>query len=183
VLRRILDDRQPVARGDRVDLVHVGALAVQAHRHDRPGARRDRGLDPRGIDVAGVGLDVDPHRHAAQQRDGLGGGREGERRRDDLVAGLQVERHHRDQQRLGAAGDGDAMLRAGVRRQRGLELLDLGTHDVLAVVEHRLHAARDLVAQRGVLGLQVDELDLGMQAFGSVHGVLQRRDSTRPSRR
>jgi hypothetical protein len=63
-LRRVLDHRQAVARGDGVDLVHVGHLAVQAHRHDGPGARRDLRLDQAGVDVAGVGLDVDEHRLA-----------------------------------------------------------------------------------------------------------------------
>ena len=56
------------------------------------------------IDVAGVGLDVDEHRRRAEQHDHLGGGGEGERRRDDLVARLDAQRHQRDQQRLGAAG-------------------------------------------------------------------------------
>jgi hypothetical protein len=173
-----------VAGGNRVDLVHVGALAVQAHRHDGAGARRDRGLDTRGVDVAGVGLDVHPDRHAAQQDDGLRRGRERERRGDDLVARLQVQRHHRDQQRLGAAGHGDAMFRAGMRHERGLELLHLGAHDVLAVIQHLLHAHGDLVAQRGVLGLEVDEFDLGLRRQGGVHALLsQIIDSTAPSSR
>ena len=67
--------------------------------------------------------------------------------------------------------DGDAVLRAGVGGERRLELLDLGAHDVLAVVQHLLHAHGDLVAQRGVLGLQVDEFDLRLRREGSVHGL------------
>ena len=56
--------------------------------------------------------------------------------------------------------------------------LDLGAHDVLAVIQHLLHAHRDLVAQRGVLGLEVDEFDLVR------HGQSQEiSDSTRPSSR
>ena len=61
----------------------------------------------------------------------------------DLVAGLQAERHQRDQQRLGAARDGDAVLRAGVRGEPLSSSRDLRAHDVLAVVEHALDARVD----------------------------------------
>jgi hypothetical protein len=160
-LRRVLDHRDvAVACGDGVDLVHVGHLAVQAHRHDGPRARRDLGLDAAPVDVAGAGLDVDEHRRGAEQHDHLGGGGEAEGRGDDLVARLQLERHQRDQQRLGAAGDGDAMLGAAEGCEPLLQLLDLRAHDVLAVVEHRLHARGDAVLQRGVLRLEVDEIEL-----------------------
>ena len=68
--------------------IGVGGLAIQAHRHDRPGARRDGGFDQRSVDVAGVGLDVDEDRLAAEQHDHLGGGGKSERRGDDFVARL-----------------------------------------------------------------------------------------------
>ena len=38
-LRGVLDDRQPVASGDRQQGIHVGDVAGQVHGHDRPGAR------------------------------------------------------------------------------------------------------------------------------------------------
>ncbi len=65
--------------------------------------------------------------------------------------GFRSERHQRDQQRLGAAGHGDAVPGAGALGQPLLELGDLGAHDVLAVVEHALDARVDVVAQRRVL--------------------------------
>ena len=44
----------------------------------------------------------------------------------------------------------DAVLRAGEGGERGFQLLDLGAHDVLAVVEHALDARvdRGLAARR-----------------------------------
>ena len=158
-LRRVLDHRQIVARGDRANGVHVGALAVEAHRHQRAGARRDGGLDQRRIDVAGVRLDIDEHRHRAEQHDRLGRRREGERRRDDLVTGLKTDRHQADQKRLGAAGDGDAVGCAGGGRERRFELRHFGAHDVLAVVEHALDAGVNARLQRRVLALEVHERD------------------------
>ena len=46
-LRAVFDDRQAVPRGDRLERRHVGRLAVEVHRHDRAGARRDGGSTPR----------------------------------------------------------------------------------------------------------------------------------------
>ena len=120
--------------------------------------RCDRRLDPGWIDVAGVRLDVDEHRPRPEQHDHLSSRDEGERRRDDLIARFHVERHQRDEQRLGAGSDGDAVLRAGVRGELRLELGDFRAEDVLPVVEHLLDAGVDRFAQRAVLGLEVDEV-------------------------
>ena len=55
---------------------------------------------------------------------GPGGGEEGERRRDDFVAAANVERPHRQQERVGAVGAADGVLRVRKCGDRGLELLD-----------------------------------------------------------
>src|SRR5690606_5163544 len=87
-LGRVFNDGNTVAFGDGVDFVHVAALPVQRHRHDGLGARGDAGFDLGDVDIAGVGLHVDEHRLGAQQHDDFGGGPEGERGGDDLVARL-----------------------------------------------------------------------------------------------
>ena len=58
-LAGVLDDRKTVTVGDLHDRGHVGRQAEQVDRADRARARRDRGLDPVGVDDVGVGLDVD----------------------------------------------------------------------------------------------------------------------------
>ena len=151
-LRRILDHGNVAApRGDGADLVHVGGLAVQAHRHDGAGAIGDRRIEQRRVHVGGVGLDVDEHRLGADQRDDFGGGDESERRGHDFIAGPDAERHERDHQRVGAARDRDAVAAVGVGGEALLELAHLGTEDVLAVIEHGLDARIDVAAQRPVL--------------------------------
>ena len=62
-----------------------------------------------GRDVEGGRVDVHEHRRAAGVVDGAGRGEERERRGDDLVARLQVERPERQEQRVGAAGAGDGV--------------------------------------------------------------------------
>jgi hypothetical protein len=147
-----------MARGDRVDLVHVRGLPVEGHRHDRARTRRNRGLEFPGVDVGGVRLGIHVHRLCGKQHDHLGGGGEGERGGDDLVARLDVQRHEGDEERIGPARNSHAVSGADISRQALLELRDLRSEDVLAVVEDRLDACVDRLAQQAVLSLEVDEV-------------------------
>ena len=71
----------------RRDGIHLASDARVVHHHDRARPRRrDRSLDLHLVDVQRVGPDVDEHRHAAAQHEGVGSRDEGERRHDDLVA-------------------------------------------------------------------------------------------------
>ncbi len=157
----VFDHRKvAVAGGDGVDRVHVCRLAVEANGHDGLGAGTDLGLDQGGVDVAGVRFDVDEHWGGADQDDDLGGGDEGERGGDDLVAGAYPQGHQADEQGLGAAGDGDAVLGAGIGGQAVFQFPHLGAEDVLAVVEDAVEIALQLGAEGVLLGLEIDEVDL-----------------------
>ena len=157
-LRRIFNHGQvAVLGGNGVNGVHISRLAIQAHRHDGAGAWRDGSLDLRGINQAGVGFHIHPHRRAAQQHNHFGCCCKGKRRGDDFIARLQVQRHEADEQSLGAAGYGDAMLGARARGQRGFQLGHFRPHDVLAVLQHALHALGNACLQCGILGFEVDE--------------------------
>ena len=157
-LRGVLDHGQAVIACDVVDGVEVRALAIQRDRHDGPRPRRDRRLEFRGVHVVGTAIDVDEHGLSADQRDHLGRGEECERHRDDFVAWTYVQRHQRDQQRVGAARHSDAVLRSDVLREPLLELGNLRTHDVLAVLQHARDSLIDRGLQATVLGLEVDEV-------------------------
>ena len=50
-LRSVLDHAQAVLGGDRAERVHVGALAVEVHRHQNAGCARRRGGDGGGIEA------------------------------------------------------------------------------------------------------------------------------------
>ncbi|MCY1508843.1 hypothetical protein D9M68_431660 [compost metagenome] len=146
-------------RGDFVDGVEVGALTIQADRHDGPGTRGDGGLERRRIQVVRARVDIDEDRRRAEQRHGLGGRDVSEARRDDFVARPDAQRHLRDLQRIGAVGAGDAMRGAGVARELLLQFGDFRAKDVLAVGQHALDARVDPVLDAGLLGFQVDEFD------------------------
>ena len=170
-LRGVFNHRQrammAVACGNRVDGSHVRRLAIQAHGQDDAGARRDGGCNLRGIDQAGVGLHIHPHGLAAQQHDHFGRGGKGKRRGDDFITRAQAQRHEADEQRLSAAAYGDAMPRAGACGQGRLQLGHLRPHDVLAVIEHALHALGNAVLERHILGFEVDEIH-AVPAFVSI---------------
>ncbi len=125
--------------------IHVGDLAVQMHRHDgahAPPVARFTSSPSRVSHcvamnfsmAAGEMLKVPGSmstntRPRADARDRAGGGEERVRRGDDLVARADVERHQRDQQRVGTGGHADAELAAGVFGDRGFERLHLGAED------------------------------------------------------
>jgi hypothetical protein len=156
-LRGVLDHRQLAAGGDRIDLVHVGRLAIEGDRHDGPGSRRDRRLDFRRIDVRRVLLDVDEHRLGAEQHDHLRRRHERERGGDHLVARFYAERHQGDEQRFRARSDRNAVFRAGIRLELLLELADFGPEDELAMIEHTMQSRVDVRLELAILRLEVGE--------------------------
>ena len=104
---------RPWRRAIASDRVHFAGHAGVVHRHDRPGARRDRGLDQPFVEIERVLPDVDEHRDRAAQHERIRRRHEGEGRHDHFVAALDVEQQRRHverrgagmrQQRLGAAG-------------------------------------------------------------------------------
>ena len=62
VAYRAAGETRAMALGNRVDLIHIGHLAVQAHRHDRLGARGDSRFQLGDIDVRGLRIDIDEYR-------------------------------------------------------------------------------------------------------------------------
>lgn len=153
----ILDHDQLVPVSDRIDLVHVSRLAVQTHRHNGLGTRRDRSLDLRGVDVAGIRLDVHEDGFGAKQHDHFRSGDKSKGGGDDFVTGLDAHGHQADQQGLGATGHGNAMLGAGISLELLLQLAHFRAHDVLAVLQHFVHALLDRVFKGTILGLEIDE--------------------------
>ena len=102
-LRRILDHQQPVTAGNVEDRIHLAADAGVMHRHDRPGARRDRRFDQRFVEVGGIGADVDKYRGGAAEDERIGRRDERERRHDDFVAGADLgeQGRHLERRRAG----------------------------------------------------------------------------------
>ena len=150
----------PCSRGGRDDRVHVGDQPIEMHRHDGLGSRRDGGANRAGIDVEGHRVDVDEPRRRADARDAAGGGEEREGRGDDFVAGAD--------RRAPSASRGShrcpttwrpRRVDADLPRQLALERVDLGAEDEALAVADARDGGEDLLADRPVLRLEIEERD------------------------
>ena len=101
----VLDHAELVGGSEGPERVEVERLAEEVDRHDRAGTRADLPGGVSEIDVEVVRVDVDPDRRRAEAGDRACGGEEGEGRDQDLVAFADIERHQREQERVGAGRD------------------------------------------------------------------------------
>ena len=83
-------------------------------------------------DIKGVGADIYKDGGGSFQRDYLGGGEEGEVGHEDGIALAHSPCLEGKGESIGAIGTGETMFYADILGELGLELLDLGTHDILA---------------------------------------------------
>ena len=105
----VLQQQHPVALAERHDRIHVRALPEQVNYHQglgepaRPSPRRQRVLEHVGVDIPAGPLAVEEHRRAPEIGDRVNRGHEGQRRREDLVAGADPKEPKSQVQRGRAA--------------------------------------------------------------------------------
>ena len=121
---RVLDHRQAVAGGDLGDAVPVGRVADEVGEQQRAGAVGDHLLDPVDVDAVRQRLAVDEHRDPAAADDRCDVGREGERARDDLGAGREIEQLEREVERRRPRVAHDPVRLAEARRDLALHAHD-----------------------------------------------------------
>ena len=129
------------------------------HRHDGFRPRRHGASDLIGIGVERDRIDVDQNRPRAETNDGAGGREKRVGRRDDFVVGANPERHQGQQHGIGAGRHGDRVPDPEHPRQLLLERVDFGPHDEPLAVGDARHGSEDLVAQRPVLRLEIEQWD------------------------
>ena len=115
----------------------------------RPGRARRRGR--LRVEKEGVRVDVGEHGRGAEAHDDPRGGEERERRRHHLVAVAHAQRHEGHQERIGSRRDAHDVAASEKLGQGVLELVDLGSHDEVTVLDDSLHCGQELVVQRIVL--------------------------------
>ena len=129
-------------------------------------ARHGAGVgDAGGVDVEGVVAHVDEHRGSTDRRDDLAGGEEGEVRDEDGIARPDTPCHERQLQRIGPVAAGDAVGRAHVGGELGLERRDLLATDVAPAHDDAGNRLVDGGGERGVLGPQVAKLHDAVQSL------------------
>ena len=117
----ILDDGEAVPPGNRAERRQIRRVTVEVYRQDRGRPRRDSGVDLHRIDVAGIGLDVDPDRGSAGMVNRCRRSDVAVRRRDDLIAAPDAEGEQRNLECGRAGVRADAVTYSQPLGERGLE--------------------------------------------------------------
>jgi len=115
-----------VGAGEITDGRHVGGPAAQVHHGDGLGARGDQRGDGGGGDGTRVDIHIGKYWLGNEQHSTGGGGDEGARRCDQLIALAETDGQIGGRQRQGAIGHGDGMATAtpmGELLLEGLRLL------------------------------------------------------------
>ena len=116
--------------------------------------------DVLGVEVERPRVDVGEDRRRAAPRDRLGGRVERERGADHLVARADLHRVEHEHERVGAVRDADRVL--GTPRYAAASssnAVDVRAEDEPARLEHVAEALLQLVEERRVLRLDVNERD------------------------
>ena len=190
-LGRVLDDLQLVATRERHQRRHVGHLAVEMHRHQRPHSAAGAAVDELpsalqavlgqelrdcvGREVESRRIDVEEQRPRAGAYDRARGGEEAEGAGDDLVTGADLECHQRQQQRIRARGNADPVAALTVGADGGLEFPDRAAQDEMLARAHLGDGRFDLRREGLVLKLKIEQRHLhggraGGLYTGSRHG-------------
>src|SRR5208282_2414415 len=170
-LRVVLDQTQIVFVGDFFDGGHVGALAVKMDRENRLGLRRDGRLDPLRVNALGLWAAVHKHGRRSGNPNRLGGGKEGVRVGDDLIAGADTQGHERKPDGVGAVAHADGVFRPVIFRQFAFEALEHGALNILAAQQHFLHPGVNFVSDVLILPDVSVEFDFhGLKANGRMYG-------------
>ncbi len=140
----VFHDEQAVAIGDGADGIPVGAVADEVGRQDRLRARTDHRFDGVDVDLQCLGIDVDERGDDAVAHERGDVAREGQWRRDHLVAGLAAEEVDREPQRRGSAVDHHRVLLGEELGAAPFELRDFGTDGKTAGCLEHAHDGVDL---------------------------------------
>src|SRR5436190_22278244 len=138
---------------------HIGWLPIQMHRDDGFCSRSDLLLDPLDIDIECRGIDVHEDHLGTCHPNGFGRGDEAVRDRNDLVAWPDAERPQRDEQRIRAIREADAMRNPAILCECLLERLYEWTSDEGGIRDDRGDGGVDVGLDRLVLCFQIDKRD------------------------
>jgi hypothetical protein len=154
-LGSVLDQR----RAEAVEDVERRRAAEQMNRHDRAGPARDPASSVLLVEVQRHRIDVREDRSRTAARDRFRSRVERESGTDDLVAGADSHRVEDKDERVGAVGDADRLLDAEIRGRLLFERLHVRPADERRGVENPLEPLPQLLDQRRVLRLHINERD------------------------
>lgn len=154
-LAGVLDHENSPLAGNGQDGIHVGGLAKKVNGNDRPGFRRDRRLQTRGIHGAGTLLHIHENRFRSTITDGFRRGDEGGGNRHHFVPRANPARQQGQPKRLRSTAHPGGVFARAKRRELPLELFDERTPDKNSTGNHGPDGVFQLLPQRLVGGGKV----------------------------
>ena len=152
----VFDERQLVFAANRQDRIEVERMAVEMHRHDGLGARRDGAFDQLGVEIEDGVVNIHKDRFRADVGNRPARGDEREGRGDDLVARADAEQQHGHVQRRGAAVESGTVFRADEFGEVLFKLRHVGAEAKGAVVNGPRNGGVQFFAERAQLRHQVE---------------------------
>ncbi len=129
-LRGVLDHLNPIWRGDGIDSIHVGGLAVKVDGDDCSSPRRNCGIDALRVKVVSSLVRLDRNRN----RSGIGNGKPscniGVSWDDNLITRPNSNRAQSQMQSIEAVADSNAVVGAAISGKFLLELDQLRTQNI-----------------------------------------------------
>jgi hypothetical protein len=148
--------------------IHVTGITGIVNGNYGPGAGSNRALEPRNVDVEGVGAAIDQDGSGFEIKDDLAGGSEGHSGEDDFVALLEVDGGEGEMQSGGARIDGDGVSGAEILRERGFKLLGARAGGQPSTLQD-VHDGGDFLRTNG--GAMKREKGLRRRGYGRELGV------------
>src|SRR6266446_3134632 len=154
-LRAVFDHLQVLLAREVHDRVHVRSQTVEVNDDDGASARSHAARNLRRVDVVSVGMNVREDRFRSQRAHGAARGDKGERRENDFVAGRDSAGTQRENQRIRAGADTDAMRHTAKLCDFFFQRSAFTPEDELLRGEHALDRLANFAANRGVLCRQI----------------------------
>lgn len=155
--------------------IHVCGETVKMDGDDGFGARRDTSADIGDVEIECGAVDVGENWFCAERADGAAGGDECERGEKDFVSRVHVAGAEREDERVGATGDSDAVCDSAKSREFFFKRETFLAQDELLRCENAVHGGANFGADGGVLAGEVELVDgIGRRdgRCGCVHSQL-----------
>ncbi len=158
-LRTILDNAQSVSPARLENGIQVHRLTVEMYGNDRSRPGRDGGFNLARIHREIERLDIDKNGDSSGLLNRRHGGNRCMRNGDHFITGPDIAGGQCQVYRIGAAGNADPEVNAGIGGELRLKRLYFLAQDIPATIHHALHGGVDFALSQQILKVRVTATD------------------------
>ena len=108
-------------------------------------------LDQSGVDIVGIGFNIDKNGSRTEPRNCANGRKKAVRRGDNFIARADIKGHHRQKQSVAARSASDGVFRPAITGKLTFELRNLTAEDECIGIEHPPQSRFYLRPKPGIL--------------------------------